>query len=594
MISAVKHFVFIFLAVCFFSACSLPSQRKIVKQQVQAVADTNVVLPPAWAFGIMYGAYTNQEESVELIDKIIAHDYPIDAFWIDSWFWDWKNKGQGPKKFMDFVADTVSYPDMKGLWDFMQQKDIKAGIWMWDAIMKTGNEEIYDDFKSKGYFSKEKIRTDGWHNGLRTVIIGDNSKPVKGTWYGDIDFTNPEAVAYFQQKVKHFFDDGLDFIKLDKTDAIPVCKAMFETTQKFGKETKGRGFILSHSGGLDNPEYKQYPAKWTDDTRSDWNVEHPTHKFSPWLPRVAFKENLAKYTDTMRQSSKIPFLANDMGGFALGLDRKIDEELYIRWLEFANFVPLTTPFSQPENATGNMAFNISPRADSLFRQYAHLKLELFPYIYTYAHLSRLEGKNIIRPTRLYEYLLGEEMFVAPVYEQGARERKLYLPDGANWINYWTGETLEGGRSYTCKAPLEQLPLFIKQGAIIPKREYARSVEMGNNNLLELHIYDGASGKFTLIEDDGISNDYLKGIYATTNIEYQYSPGENKIIIHPVKGYFKSMAEKRVWRIVLHGADKIKNILFEGDSLNYTKNQSGIEFELPAIDKQNKIEIVLSK
>jgi alpha-glucosidase (family GH31 glycosyl hydrolase) len=590
----IRRLSVILLASCFICSCSVTTKNRTKIHLLSNVADTNVVLPPAWAFGIVYGAYTNQEQSVELIDKIIAHDYSIDGFWIDSWFWDWKNQGQGPKKFMDFVADTVSYPDMKGLWDFMEEKNIKAGIWMWDAIMKTGNEAEYKDFKSKGYFSKEKISTDGWHNGLRTTIIGDNSVPVKGTWYGDIDFKNTLATAYFQEKVKYFFDEGLDFIKLDKTDAIPVCKAMFETTQKLGKETKGRGFILSHSGGVDSPEYKRYPGKWTDDTRSDWTVEQPRHEFSPWLPRVAFKENLAMYTDTSRHFYKIPFLGNDMGGFSIGLDGKIDEELYIRWLEFALFVPLTTPFSQPENPTGNIAFNISPRADSLFRQYAYEKLELFPYIYSYAHLSRLEGKSIIRPTRLYEYLFGKEIFVAPVYEQGARKRKLYLPEGANWINYWTGETLEGGRFYTCKAPLIQIPLFIKQGAIIPKREYARSVEMGNNNLLELHIYDGASGRFTLIEDDGISNDYLKGIYATTDIEYKYMPEQYKIIIHPVEGYFEGMTEKRVWRIVLHGTDKIKNILFEGNSLNYTKNQSVIRFELPAVDKYSKTEITISK
>jgi len=118
--------------------------------------------------------------------------------------------------------------------------------------------------------------------------------------------------------------------------------------------------------------------------------------------------------------------------------------------------------------------------------------------------------------------------------------------------------------------------------------------MGNNNLLELHIYDGASGKFTLIEDDGISNDYLKGIYATTSIEYNYSQKQSKIIIQPVEGYFDGMAGKRVWRIVLHNAEKIKNIRFEGDSLNYIKNQSVIEFELPAADKYRKTEITILK
>lgn len=578
------------LAAWMFFGCGEPKNNTIRMHTLTEVVDTNVILPPAWAFGIIYGAYTNQEQTIELIDKIIDHNYPIDAFWIDSWFWDWQNQGQGPKKYMDFIADTVSYPNMKSMWETMQNKNIKAGIWMWDAIMQTGNEAEYDDFKTKGFFKTENIRTEGWHNGLRTTIIGDNSKEVQGTWCGDIDFENPEASAYFQQKVKHFFDAGVDFIKLDKTDAIPVCKAMLETTQKLGKETKGRGFILSHSGGVNNPEYKCYPGKWTDDTRSDWTIENPTHEFSPWLPKVAFKENLAMYTDTTRHFYKIPFMANDMGGFAIGLDGKIDEELYIRWLEFAHFVPLTTPFSQPENPTGNIPFNVSEQADSIFLFYSHLKMELFPYIYSYAHQARLDGINIIRPTRLYEYLFGEEILVTPVYEQGKRERTLFLPEGSKWINYWTGETIEGGQTITSEAPLDQIPLFIKQGAIVPMREYARSIEAGTNDILTLEIFAGANGTFRLIEDDGSSNDYLEGKYALTKIEYSEDAPKNMLIIQPVKGTYDGMNDIRAWKVVIRGANNIKKINQDGKSIDFTSNQSTIEFELPSTNKNRKTEI----
>ena len=589
-----KFLTLIILTIWMFSGCSESLKNTEEVNSLIEVADTNVVLPPAWAFGVLYGAYTNQEQSVELIDKIIEHDYPIDAFWIDSWFWDWQNQGLGPKKYIDFIADTVSYPNMKGMWNYMQSKNIKAGMWMWDAIMKTGNEAAYDDFKSKGFFKSENIRTDGWHNGLRTTIIGDNSQKVSGTWCGDIDFENPEATAYFQQKVKHFFDDGVDFIKLDKTDAIPVCKAMFETTQKLGKETKGRGFILSHSGGVNSPEYKRYPAKWTDDTRSDWTVENPSHEFSPWLPKVAFKENLAMYTDTTRHFYKIPFMANDMGGFAVGLDGKVDEELYIRWLEFAHFVPLTTPFSQPENPTGNIPFNVSEQADSIFRFYSHLKMELFPYIYSYAHRARLDGVNIIRPTRLYEYLFGDEILVAPVYEQGKRERNLFLPEGSRWTNYWTGITLEGGQPVSVEAPLDRIPIFVKEGAIIPKRAYARSIESGTNDLLTLEIFSGANGTFSLIEDDETSNDYLDGKYAVTNIEYLANPLETKIIIHPVEGNFTGMSDTRSWKFIIRGDNKIREIHHNGENIEFEINQASIQFELPSLSKHQKTEIVFSR
>ncbi len=562
--------IILFCVGILVSSCNTAQEKSAHIHTLPETADTNVVLPPSWAFGILYGSYTNQQQTEELINQIIEHDYPIDALWIDSWIWDWENEGQGPNKYMDFVADTVSYPNMEAMWTFMEERNIKAGMWMWDAIMQTGNEAEYDDFKSSGFFADERIRTDGWHNGARTTIIGDNSEEVKGTWCGDIDFENPEAAAYFEEKVRHFFDKGVDFIKLDKTDAIPVCKAMYELSQQLGKETRGRGFILSHSHGVDTEEYKRYPGKWTDDTRSDWNVENPTYEFSPWLPRVAFKENLGMYTDTGRHFHEIPFLANDMGGFSIGTDGFVDEELYIRWLEFAVFVPLTTPFSQPENATGNIAFKVSERADALFRQYARLKMELFPYIYSYAHLARLKGENIIRPVRLYEYLFGHEIFVAPVYEQGATTRNILLPEDSNWINYWNGNKLNGGKHIEVAAPLYQIPLFIREGAIIPKRKYARSVEMGSNQQLELHLYDGADGQFTLIEDDGKSNDYLKGAYAKTDIRFETGTNGSKFIIEPVLGQYEGMEPSREWEIVLHTDREVDSISLGETVLKFNK------------------------
>ncbi len=376
--------------------------------------------------------------------------------------------------------------------------------------------------------------------------------------------------------MKPFFDKGLDFIKLDKTDEVQVCQAMFEMTQELGKETKGRGFILSHNRGVNNEEYKRYPRKWTDDTRSDWSAKTHTRQFSPWLPSVGFKENIEMYLDTKKHFYKIPFLSQDMGGFAVSTDGFVDEELYIRWLQFAMFVPLTTPFSQPENPTGNIAFKVSDRADKLFRDYAHLKMELFPYIYTYAHKSRLEGVNTIRPfeNNTSQYLFGEEILVAPVYMQGAVQTKVDLPPGANWFDHWTGKVYSGGQTINADSPIEKIPLFIKQGAIIPKRKYARSIEKGTNDLLEIHVYAGADGDFELIEDDGKSNDYLEGVYAKTILEQKISGSEISIEAKPTQGSFSKMSNSRSWQINIHGIEKAKAIFLNGKKFN-SKSAQGM-------------------
>lgn len=544
------------------------------KHPIPETLDTNLILPPAWAFGVLYGGYTDQQSTIDRIKEIKAHDYPIDSYWIDSWFWSYAEKGMGPKKIIDFVADTIGFPNRPKMWQFMKKNNIKGGFWTWDCILETGNEKAFNDFNSKGYFSNTYIETGAWHNNSRsTAMFEAGSDPKKGTLCGNINFDDPEAVAYFKKKMKHFFNEGADYLKLDRTTNISVCKTMFEMSQEFGKETKGRGFMLSHSFETDNEAYKKYPTKWTDDTRSDWTVENPLVKFNSWVPNIAFKENIAMFTDPKKASSKIPFLTNDLGGFDMGLTAKPEEELFIRWLQFSMFNPITEIFSQPENPTANMAWLYSERADTIFRFYAHLRMQLFPYIYSYALRSRIEGKHMLGkfPEHIYQYTFGDEMLLAPVYEKGATKQKVFLPEG-KWINYWTGEQMQGNTESSLAAPINQIPLFVKQGSIIPMRNYASSIEMGHNNKLMLHIYPGDNGSFNLLEDDGTSNDYLEGIYASTIIELKSSSNKFTLKINPIEGCYKGMSISRKWILNFHCSETPKQIRLNSQKLKFNYDE----------------------
>jgi alpha-glucosidase (family GH31 glycosyl hydrolase) len=540
--------------------------------------DTNVVLPPAWALGVLYGGYTNQAQTINRIQQIQAHDYPIDAYWIDSWFWSFDDQGEGPDKYIDFVADTSAFPDRKGMWSFMEKNNIKGGFWTWDAIQQTGNEAAFEDFEKKGFFRNVYMNTNPWHNKSTTTAMFQQSGNKEGTPTGNIDFDQQEAADYFKRRMKHFFDEGADFLKLDRTTHLPTVRTIFEISQEFGKETKGRGFMLSHAGGLDDPAFKKYPAKWTSDTRSDWTVEAPTKKFNSWVPKVAFKENITKFTDPEKLHHTVPFMTNDTGGFDVGLSDEVDEELYIRWLQFSAFNPIMEVFSQPENPTSNLAWNYSERADEIFQTYTHLRMRLFPYLYSYAHQTRLTGQNIIRlvPGQLYEFKFGEEILVAPVYEQGATERRAWLPEGT-WVNYWTGESFAGSQEIIVKAPIEQVPLFIKAGAILPMRAYASSIETGTNEQLSLQVYEG-NGAFTLIEDDGLSNDYLEGRYATTEIVQELVSSGTRIEIAPVLGDYEGMPASRNWSIDFKTDKTVTGVLVNGADHSFSSTSGGIKIE----------------
>jgi alpha-glucosidase (family GH31 glycosyl hydrolase) len=546
------------------------AQTRSQQSSKLAVADTNLILPPSWAFGVLYGGYTNQQQTIDRIEQIMKHNYPIDAYWIDSWFWSYTEKGRGPQKYIDFVADTIAFPDRSYMWDYMKKNNIKGGFWTWDCILETGNEKAFEDFKSQGYFSKIYDETNTWHNNsFSTAMLQDNKDMKNSTPCGEINFDDPDAVNYFKHQMKHFFDEGADFIKLDRTAKVSTSRTMFEMSQEFGKETKGRGFMLAHSFETDNEEYKRYPTKWTDDTRSDWTVEKPIVKFADWAPAVALKENIAMFTDTAKPTSRIPFLTNDLGGYTVGNVKMPEEELYIRWLQFSMFNPIVEVFSEPENTTSNLPWMYSQRVDSIFRFYAHWRMQLFPYVYSYALRSRTEAKHMLGkfPNYIYQYTFGDELLVAPVYEKGTSTKKVFLPEG-KWINYWTDEHLDGNAEYTVAAPIHQIPLFVKQGSVIPMRNYSSSIEKGNNDTLYLHIYPGDNGRFNLMEDDGTSNDYLKGIYAFTLIEMKYSSKKIDLRINPVEGHYTNMSSSRKWLLNIHSSKTPKKIKLNKQNLPF--------------------------
>ena len=566
------------------------SQNKLLSGEF-FTADTNVVLPPAWAFGILYGGYTDQAETISRIKEIKSHNYPIDAYWIDSWFWSYIEKGKGPKKYIDFIADTVAYPDRKKMWDFMEINNIKGGFWTWDCILETGNEKAFKEFKEKNFFSNIYDETNTWHNNsISTAMYQDDNSINNSTPCGNIDFENPQAVEYFKSKMKHFFDDGADFIKLDRTAKLSVCKVIFEMSQEYGKETKGRGFMLSHSFDTQNEEYKRYPAKWTDDTRSDWTIEDPLIKFEDWTPKVAFKENISMFTDPMQSSSKIPFLTNDLGGYTVGKAKMPDEELYIRWLQFSMFNPIVEVFSEPENITSNLPWLFSERADSIFRFYSHLRMQLFPYIYSYAHRSRIEGKQMLGKFKddLYKFTFGDEILVAPVYEKGSENRSVFLPEGT-WYNYWTDEIIKGNNQINVEAPVSRIPLFVKQGSIIPMREYASSIEKGSNLKLTLHIYPGENGVFKLIEDDGISNDYLKNLFSVTIIELRKHRNGFSLIINPCNGSYIGNIENRIWSFCIHSNDVPKKLFINNKKVkfNFEKSKKNVMLKTDKLSVKQK-------
>ncbi|MCB8995359.1 MAG: DUF5110 domain-containing protein [Bacteroidales bacterium] len=542
----------------------------------------DIVLPPKWVFGVLYGGYTNQEQSLSVIDSLITGDYPIDAYWIDSYFWDF-NQGKGPKGFVDFIGDTLAFPDMELMWKSFQDRSIKGGIWIWNMINEKGNETVFKEFQNKNYLVNIFDNKNSWHN------------ETKDTRTGTIDFTNAQATALWEKKLEPFFSKGLDFLKLDNSSDIPFCSAAFKATQELGKETKGRGFILAHLHSTYDNRHKLYPAKWTGDAKICWS--QAGYPDMGAYAMGGLKENIGMVADPKRSTYEIPFLTHDAGGYDYFGSTEQSDELYMRWIQFASMNTIMTIFSTAKNPTRNHPYRYPEIVRKNFRKYTHLRMMLFPYIYSYAISTHLTGAKMVQGDGIheYQYLFGKEILIAPVYQKGQTTQQVFLPEG-DWYDFDTDELFNGNRTIDFPAPLEKLPVFVRKGAIIPMRHYARAIEMGNNDTLLIQVYPSdEKTSFSLLEDDGSSNDYLQGIYSTTKFWVQNQNLSLSFEIDPIQGSFSGNEPERRYELVFHDVSRPSSLKINDVLISPDGKKTSYEYDVSArILKLNFSEIKTEK
>jgi len=274
-------------------------------------------------------------------------------------------------------------------------------------------------------------------------------------------------------------------------------KVFYDSTQEV---TGKRGFILSRYGDWGS---ERYPAYFTGDTYSEWPV---------LAYEVAF---------TARGGNVlVDYISHDIGGFHGG---KIDFDLYARWIEFGTFSPILRMHSShanPKDGNLRMPWTYGEEGVALMKKYFTLRNQLIPYLYTYSWLAHRDSVPILRPLYLEhpeleesyqhsrEYFFGNEMLVAPVVDASANQT-IYLPPG-QWIDFFNGKPYEGGTTFQQQTKVDEIPVFVRAGAIIPEQLPSEYSDAKPLDTVILNVYGTGSGHFDLYEDDGISFDYDKG------------------------------------------------------------------------------------
>ena len=399
------------------------------------------------------------------------------------------------------------------------------------------------------------------------------------------DLSNQQQAAVFmdalhkplmQQGVDSWWVDGgsgaVDMPGLNKQ--LWTNKVFYDYTEQ---ESGKRGFILSRYGDWGS---ERYPAFFTGDTYSEWPV------LSYEVAYTARGGNVL-----------VPYISHDIGGFHGG---RIDFDLYARWVEFGAFSPILRLHSAHENPReGNlrMPWTYGDRGMALVRKYFTLRTELIPYIYTYAWLAHTESMPILRPLYLeypkleeayrhpHEYFFGSQMLVAPVLDASGN-RSVYLPPG-EWIDYFSGRRYHGGRSFTAHYAVDQIPVFVRAGSIIPSQpaDMAWSDARPPDQLV-LDVYGSGVGRFDLYEDDGTSMAYAQGRRALTPMTLTAAAGGmHRLAIGPATGTFAGQVQRRSWELRIHAASRPQSMAVNGRDVSQWSWDAGHSIATVALPMQ---------
>ena len=488
----------------------------------------NVPMLPRWAFGFWQcrERYTSSAELVETVKEFRQRKFPVDVI-VQDWQY-WGSNGWGVPEF-----DKIKYPDPSGFIKEIHDLNAHFCVSIWSNPDK--NSAVGKEYMSKNLYIPDSKWLDYFNPQTRKEYwntLNENlfSHGVDSWW---MDATEPENDALHGKKT--YLGLG-DFYRL--TYPLFVSQAVYEGQRK--TSSKKRVCILTRSAFLGQQRFGT--INWSGDVGGTWD---------------SFRRQIIAGLDYT--ITGMPYWTTDIGGFFRpGKSQYTDEnyqELLIRWYQWGAFNPI---FRIHGYQSETEPWHYSQKVQDNMLKMLHLRYRLLPYIYSGAWQVTKNGSTIMRPLVMdfssdtsalkqnYEYMYGKAILVAPITEAEVNERNVYLPKPAEWYDFWTGRNIDGGKLINTEAPLDKIPLFIKAGSIIPMGP-AIQFATEKNNPLEIRIYPGADGEFTLYEDENDNYDYEKGKYSV--ITFEWNDAKNVLTISDRKGSFPGMLGERTFNIV---------------------------------------------
>lgn len=501
----------------------------------------------AYGFWQCRERYHNQEELLVNAREMRKREIPFDNI-VQDWFY-WPKGTKGPE------WDKAKYPDPDAMVNELKDLNLKLMVSVWPEVKNKRLEERYGltKIKSSNYvdiYDKEVSK-----QFYRMLSDSMFHKGVSSIW---LDGTEPEGVR----------DTNVNtavgpYKEVQNPYSLEVTRAMYEgKREEFPNE---RVFNLTRSAYAGQQRYGA--ASWSGDVEASWE------QLSEQIP--------AGLNFTM---AGVPYWTHDIGGFfrdSKSINPQYDNqytnpeyiELLTRWFQFGTFSPI---FRIHGYVSETEIWRYGTVFENTARKFIDLRYKLMPYIYSEARKVTTDSKLLMAPL-VYQYpddkntwsikdqfFFGESLMVSFITEYEQREKEVYLPKG-DWYNFWTNEKIAGGREVLTKALLNETPIYVKAGSIIPMGPKVQYATQKTDEAITIKIYPGKDANYTLYLDDNESYDYENGAFS--EIEFLYSEATKTLKIKKGEGDFidfKSTAMPFVVEVV--GNEKTQDILFNGSEI----------------------------
>lgn len=509
-------------------------------------------LPPLWNFGVYQSKerYTSAQEVMDVLKRYREQHIPIDCMVQDWQYWG----DDAHWNAMEFLNPT--YSNYQEMIDYVHDQHAKLMISIWTTfgpetkpfaefqekgLLLPGNtwplntgSRIYDLYSSQA-------RDIYW----RYLYNGIVNKGIDAYW---LDMTDPEFFGE-QSDFDHVSEYGETWRSLRNVFPLATVEGVANHHRAQPELSDKRTSILTRCGFLGMQRTGAFI--WSADITASWDVLRN---------QIAAACNVSV--------SGLPYWNSDTGGFFLGrykngVNDPAFRRLYTRWTQFSCFTPMLRFHG---TGTPQEPWQFGSEGDTYGEydnivKYIRLRYALLPYIYATANRVRTESAVFMDAIPLAfpddkdgwdvsdEYMFGQSFLVAPIVQDGVIGRDVYLPgQTTKWIDFWTGYTYDGGQSVFKKAPADVIPLYVKAGSILPIGPDVQYSTEKPWDALELRIYPGADGEFTLYEDAFEGYGYEQGQF--TEIPMHWDEAAQTLTIGERRGGYDGMLTKRKFHIVV--------------------------------------------